>query len=109
MNQSIADHIAQADSTMVSGIKLCVPELFADPGFQDYVNSSHVMTWHHKKGPIIGDDWADVAVFVDPSMSGEGTDSDLPYWDAIVSKLKSVVGNGPFTGNHFVVILTNVD
>jgi hypothetical protein len=40
-------------------------------------------------------------------MTGEGSDSDMPYWDVIINKLKAVIGSGPFTGSHFVVVLTN--
>jgi len=107
MNQQVSNAIASAEVTSVRGIKLSVPELFQDPAFVEYVNSSPVMTWHDKKGPIAEDDWADVAVFVDPSMTGEGSDSDMPYWDVIVEKLQSVTGFNPLGGNHLVVILSN--
>ncbi len=107
MKNSIIQEIRAAEPVMLKGIKLSVPELFADSDFQDFVNNTSVMTWHGKKGPIGPDDYADVTVFVDPSMSGEGTDSDMPYWDLIVDKLKTVVGDGPFDGSHFVVVLTN--
>jgi len=107
MNQQVSNAIATAELTSVRGIKLSVPELFQDPAFVEYVNSSSVMTWHDKKGPIAEDDVADVAVFVDPSMTGEGTDSDMPYWDVIVAKLQSVTGFNPLGGNHLVVILSN--
>lgn len=107
MKSTILNQIATAEAVSISGIKLSVPDLFADPGFKDYVNNSSIMTWHKKGTDIDPDDLADVAVFVDPSMTGEGTESDMPYWKAIVDKLKAVVGTGPYTGNHFVVILTN--
>jgi len=107
MNQQIAHSIASSEVTLVRGIKLSVPELFQDPAFVEYVNSSPVMTWHDKKGPIAQEDVVDVAVFVDPSMTGEGTDSCMPYWDVIVEKLKAVTGSSPFGGNHYVVILSN--
>ncbi|MBD1300165.1 hypothetical protein [Pseudomonas aeruginosa] len=88
---------------------LSVPELFADPDFVDYVNASNVMSWHDKKGPIGPDDWADVVVFVDPSLSGEGTDSEIPYWECIVDKLRTAVGGyDPQMREHYVVVLTNV-
>ncbi|HGM8087215.1 TPA: hypothetical protein ACKP9S_003586 [Pseudomonas aeruginosa] len=109
VNQAIMASEAQP----LTGIKLTVPELFADPGFQEYVNNSSVMTWHDKKGPINPDDMADVVVFVDPSLTGEGTDSDMPYWDVIVEKLKIALGKNTFLWRaqlreHLVVVLTNV-
>ena len=107
MNTTITQAIQSAEAVMLKGIKLSVPELFADSDFQDYVNNTNVMTWHGKVGPIGPDDLADVTVFVDPSMTGEGTDSEMPYWGYIVEKLKAAVGHGPFTGGHFVVVLTN--
>lgn len=112
-NQAVTQAIMASEARSISGIKLAVPELFADPGFQDYVNKSPVMTWHDKKGPINPDDWADVVVFVDPSLTGEGTDSDMPYWDVIVEKLKAALGGTHTQGQahmseHLVVVLTNL-
>lgn len=104
---SIINEINAAEAVSIQGIKLIVPELFAQSDFQDYVNNTNVMTWHSKKGPIAEGDFADVAVFVDPSMTGEGTDSEMPYWGHIIDKLKTVIGEGPFSGSHIVVILTN--
>lgn len=114
MNNSAVNHaIMTSEARVIAGIKLAVPELFADPGFQEYVNNSSVMTWHDKKGPINPDDMADVVVFVDPSLTGEGTDSDMPYWDVIVEKLVATVGaprslRGTHGGEHLVVVLTNI-
>lgn len=109
---TVSQAIMSSEARSISGIKLAVPELFADPGFQAFVNNSPVMTWHDKKGPIDTDDWADVVVFVDPSLTGEGTDSDMPYWDVIVEKLKAALGVSPSQGplqmrEHLVVVLAN--
>jgi len=113
MNNSAVDQaIMASEARFIFGIKLVVPELFADPGFQDFVNSSQVMTWHNKEGPIDPDDLADVVVFVDPSLSGEGTDSDMPYWNAIVEKLKAALCERQYRAQammreHLVVVLSN--
>lgn len=112
-SQAINQAIMSSEARHIYGIKLAVPELFADPGFQDYVNNSPVMTWHDKKGPIGPDDWADVAVFVDPSLSGEGSDTDMPYWDVIFAKLLTALGESrtqvqAHMREHLVVILTNI-
>lgn len=113
MNNSAVDQaIMASEARFIFGIKLVVPELFADPGFQDFVNSSQVMTWHNKKGPIDPDDLADVVVFVDPSLSGEGTDSDMPYWSAVVEKLKTALSERhgcvqTVLREHLVVVMSN--
>lgn len=112
-NHAVNRAIMSSEAHPLTGIKLAVPELFADPGFQEYVNNSPVMTWHDKKGPINPADMADVVVFVDPSLTGEGTDSDMPYWDVIVDKVKNALGNNyPLwqarLREHLVVVLTNV-
>lgn len=107
MNQAIIDEIQSANHMNFAGIKLSVPELFRDSDFQDYVNNTNVMTWHDKKGPIQEDDWADVVVFVDPSMTGEGSNSDMPYWDEIYAKVEAIVGPNPRSETHIAVVLTN--
>lgn len=107
LNDQLKTAVDSASATRIHGIKISVPELFGCADFQAYVNTSSVMTWHDKKGPIERDSYSDVVVFVDPSMSGEGSDSDMPGWDLVVEKLKSVVGSEPFHGNHLVVVLSN--
>ncbi|QUG93102.1 hypothetical protein GR140_30515 (plasmid) [Pseudomonas putida] len=107
-NPAITQAIMGAEARRIFGLKLAVPELFAEPGFQAFVNSSNVMTWHDRKGLIGTNDIADVVAFVDPSLTGEGTDCDMPYWDVIIEKLKAALGPapGPFS-EHLVVVLTN--
>ena len=108
-NSLVNGAIMTSEVRLVAGVKLAVPELFADPGFQAYVNNSPVMTWHDKKGPIEPDDWADVVVFVDPSLGGDGSDSGMPYWDIIVDKVKAALGGyNPRMRESYVVVLTNI-
>lgn len=92
----------------IRGIKLSVPDLFLRPDFISWLNSSNAMTWHNRSEPYTPDCISDVVVFVDPSLSGEGTDDDMPGWEVVVDLLKSKIGQGPFGGNHFVVVLSNV-
>lgn len=107
MSALIRDAVASAVSSPITGIKLAVPELFMQPEFVRWLNNSQAMTWHSRQGPIAEGDIADVAIFVDPSMTGEGTDSDMPGWEHVVAKLRIAIGDGPFSGNHFVVVLSN--
>ncbi|MGI0646854.1 hypothetical protein ACRCPS_17715 [Pseudomonas aeruginosa] len=107
MQSTLLDSIRQAETSIVRGIKLSVPALFADLEFQQYVRTNNVMTWHDKTLPPVEGEFGDVAVFVDPTMTGEGSDPDMPGWEAIIEKLKEVVGTNPFGGNHLVVILTD--
>lgn len=107
MKQAIINEIQSVTHMSFTGVKLSVPELFQDSDFQDYVNNTNVMTWHDKKGPIQEDDWADVVVFVDPSMTGEGSNSDMPYWDEIYAKVEAIVGPNPRSETHIAVVLTN--
>ncbi|MCU9529371.1 hypothetical protein [Pseudomonas mosselii] len=107
MTPTLNTAITSAGVSPITGIKLSVPDLFSEPAFQAWLNSSQAMTWHHRQGPVCEGDISDVAVFVDPSLSGEGTDTEMPGWDLVVEKLRAAIGSGPFSGNHFVVVLSN--
>ncbi|WP_116827175.1 MULTISPECIES: hypothetical protein [Pseudomonas syringae group] len=107
MSAQIRHAIASAVPSTITGIKLSVPELFAQPEFISWLNNSQAMTWHSRQGPVSEGDIADVAIFVDPSMTGEGSDSDMPGWGHVVDMLRVAIGEGPFSGNHFIVILSN--
>lgn len=96
------------------GLVFNAPQFFADPAFQAWLNNPDncVMTWH-KKGQVVGE-FSDVVVHVDPSLNGEGTDSDMPehIWDQIVALCKTefpdLVGQN-LRGEHIHVRLTNID
>lgn len=98
---------SSCEPSLVRGLKLSVPELFDRKNFIDWLNNSDAMTWHKKGEPYIYGGYADVTVFVDPSLSGEGSDDDMPGWDFVVELVKAQFGPGPFEGNHFVVVLSN--
>lgn len=89
-------------------VKLVVPELFANDEFKEYLKTSpNLMTWHEKGTEIYEDDWNDTTIFVDPTLSGEGTNSDMPFHDDLVELLKKHFGGPlpPFSP-HIVVVLT---
>lgn len=90
--------------------KFYVPELYRNVEFLLWLESSQAMTMHQRgTGFPDEDSLADVAIYVDPSLSGEGSDSDMPGHDLVVERIKSEIGNGPFSGNHIMVILTNTE
>lgn len=69
-------------------------------------NGQPKFTWHAIGKPV--SEWSDVVVLVDPSLNGEGADSDMPQhiWDAIVRACRERFAPGGFT--HIMVRLTNV-
>jgi len=91
------------------GIVVNAPEFFADPSFQAWLdNDNPKFTWH--RGGVPGD-WSDVIVLVDPSLSGEGSDSDMPaaIWEQIVELCRTHLGPVRGLDSHYVVHLTNLD
>lgn len=73
------------------GLILNVPQWFEETEFLEWLNDPQrvVMSWH-RCGEAPGD-YSDTMVFVCPSLSGEGSDSDMPakYWNEIVSACRS--------------------
>ena len=102
--------ISTCESARMQSFRLFVPELFRNAEFLHWLETSKALTMHQRGTGIPNwDDWADVVIFVDPSLSGEGSDSDMPGHDLVVERIKQIIGNGPFSGYHFPVVLTNVD
>lgn len=64
-------------------------------------------TWH-RDGPI--DERSDVVVLVAPSLSGEGSDSDMPtpIWDQIIDACRTHLGEAAGQSGHYMVRLTNL-
>jgi hypothetical protein len=88
---------------------MCInaPQFFRDPEFVEWLNSSvPKFTYHRRATPV--DEWSDVVVMVDPSLSGEGADTDMPrgIWDQIVEVCKQRFE--PTTKHHIMVRLTNL-
>lgn len=64
---------------------LNAPEIFADAAFLRWLEAPAAkFSWHRGGKP---DEWSDVVVLVDPSLTGEGSDSDMPkhVWDRIMA------------------------
>lgn len=84
-----------------------VPQFFADPEFATWLNSPVAkFTWHSRGAPVA--EYSDVVVLVDPSLNGEGADTDMPrhIWDQIVDICKQHFK--PTTKHHIMVRLTNL-
>lgn len=104
------ESINACDHACMQSFRLFVPELFRNPEFLHWLETSKALTMHQRGSGIPHyDDWADVVIFVDPSLSGEGSDSDMPGHNLVVDRIKEIIGNGPFFGYHFPVVLTNVE
>lgn len=96
------------DGPTCRGLVLNVPEFFADPAFQRWLeNDAPKFTWH-RGGPV--NEWSDVIVLVDPGLAGEGSDSDMPaaLWDQIVDACRRHLGVSRGGSTHYMVRLTNL-
>lgn len=87
---------------------LYAPEIFRDPQFIDWLNGAGtiVATYHQRKQPP--GPYSDVFVLVDPSLNGEGMDSDMPenVWRQILlACAHEFTPNG--RGEHVCVQLVN--
>lgn len=66
-----------------------VPHFFKDPAFVAWLNNpAPKFTWH--KSGNEPSEYSDVVVLVDPSLNGEGSDSDMPEhcWEEIIKTCK---------------------
>jgi len=83
------------------------PQFFDDPEFQTWLmDGTRKFTWHQGIKP---DEWSDTIVLVDPSLNGEGTDSEMPehIWDQIVEICKKHFAPTR-ESSHIMVRLTNI-
>lgn len=92
-------------------VVISAPHWFHDPEFRQYLvekTGQGLATWHLAKDVEPGE-FSDVFVGVDPSFSGEGTDSDMPehIWDQIVDVVRSNPLPNPH-GNHIIVQISPV-
>ncbi|TVS15921.1 MAG: hypothetical protein EA417_12005 [Gammaproteobacteria bacterium] len=73
------------------GLVINVPEWFQEPDFLAWLNNptTSLMTWHTRGEPA--NEYSDTIVFVDPGLSGEGPDADMPakYWGQILEACRS--------------------
>ena len=96
------------DITLCRGLVINAPAIFADPAFQRWLtNGQPKFTWH-SGGEF--DEYSDLVVLVDPGLSGEGSDSDMPSpaWDRIVEACRAHLGADRHGSSHYVVRLTNL-
>jgi hypothetical protein len=96
------------DAHRCRGLVINAPQFFADPAFRAWLADSRPkFTWHQGGEP---DEWSDVIVLVDPGLSGEGSDSDMPesIWDNIVEACRTRLGAAPSATHHYMVRLTNL-
>lgn len=85
------------------------PEFFEDLAFMAWLNNGQPKFTWHIPGNAVADEYSDVVVCVDPGLSGEGTDSDMPeyIWNQIVQACEAHLG--PRSGvPHYLVRLTNL-
>lgn len=92
------------------GLVIDAPEFFADPEFVAWLNdrTTPVFTWHDGGTPHSS---SDVVVLVDPSLSGDGSGSDMPahLWDQIVAACaQRFRANSTENGDHIMVWLKNL-
>ena len=99
----------EREISFLTGFTINVPEWFEDKDFQAWLNNPEnpVFTWH-KKGDAITE-WSDVVVCVDPGLTGEGSEADMPehLWNQIVELCRAHFH--PSTGSHIHVRLTNLN
>lgn len=94
------------NASICNGLVIDATQFFQDPAFQAWLNNGEPkFTWHQGGKPT---DYSDVVVLVDPGLTGEGSDSDMPehIWNQIVAACKE-----HFTPllheSHIMVRLTN--
>lgn len=98
---------------IIDNIVMNVPEWFADPEFMAAIDnpSLGIATWH-ARGAQLGD-YSDVFLFVDPSLTGEGSEEgDIPdrYWDQVIDACLAHCRSPGFHESrpHILVRLTNL-
>jgi hypothetical protein len=97
------------DIQVARGLVINAPAFFTNPEFLAWLNNGETKFTWHIKGNAVADEYSDVVVCVDPSLSGEGTDSDMPeyIWNQIVEACRQHIGTR--TGeHHYMVRITNL-
>lgn len=93
------------NATPSNALVLNAAPFYQDEAFVTWLNhDNRKATWHPGGTPT---EWSDVFVLVDPSLNGEGSDSDMPepIWDQIVNACWDHFHPG--NGWHIVVWLRN--
>ncbi len=97
-------------TTKTHALVISAPEFFEDSEFVAWLNTQEQpkFSWHQGGQPTSD---SDVVVLVDPSLSGEGSDSDMPehIWDQIVAECRRIFRpNSTENGDHIMVWLKNL-
>lgn len=104
-----AQPVAQA-FTQAPMLTLNVPDWFKDDEFIAAIEKPGIMTWHVPgQAPQC---YADVMLWVDPSLNGEGAEAgDLPwkYWDIVVDCARQYADVIDARGMHLLVRLANLE
>ena len=90
-------------------LHLNAPDIFKDAAFRQWLTDGKPkFTWHQGGHPH---EWSDVVVLVDPSLLGEGSDSDMPshIWERINHLCGARLLQGGNGDPHVMVRLTNLD
>ncbi|MHB8409562.1 MAG: hypothetical protein ACYDHY_15970 [Acidiferrobacterales bacterium] len=85
-----------------------VPDFFRDQGFVSWLNNkTPKFTWHQGGTPH---EYSDVVVLVDPTFTGEGSDSDMPahLWKQIIDECRRQFPDISGMTAPVMVRLTNV-
>jgi len=94
--------------TKTHALRIEAANFFQDPAFVVWLNVQQPpkFSWHQGGAPTSG---SDVVVLVDPSLSGEGSDSDMPehIWDSIVEECRRHFLPNSSNGVHIMVWLVN--
>lgn len=90
----------------LQGLTINAPAFFDDPAFMAWLNGSGLKFTWHIRGNSVADDYSDVVVSVDPTLSGEGPDSDMPdyIWRQIVDACREHIGPQQDVPNYLVRI-----
>lgn len=105
------EHAAGEAMEVSTGLSLTInaPGFFRDAEFIGWLNNGQPkFTWHQCHSP---NEWSDVVVLVDPGLTGEGSDSDMPehIWTKIVDACRThLKGQVPRLSHHIMVRLTNL-
>ncbi len=96
-------------STKTPALILNALDWFKQKDFINWINdeSNPLMTWHKRgESPT---EWSDLIVLIDPSLNGEGSDSDtmpIEYWSSIIKICRAKFK--PTSGHHIIVRITNL-
>lgn len=105
----VCHETASTEVSVGQSLRMNAPEFFKDPEFIAWLNNGdRKFTWHPGGAPS---DHSDVIVLVDPSLNGEGSDSDMPehIWEQIVEACRKQFGEPEYGGEVFTVRLTNLE